>query len=60
VSCSVAGIEILELVKKRRTERLSAELADWHEDEIAGAITTLERLTSSLAPLVIDTRRTNS
>ena len=60
VSCSVAGLEILDIVKKRRTERLSAELSDWHEDEIAGAITTLERLTSSLAPLVIDTRRTNS
>jgi len=60
VTCSAAGIEILALVGKRRTERLSAELADWDEEEITGAIATLERLTASLSPLVVDTRRINS
>ncbi|MEU5840514.1 MarR family transcriptional regulator [Rhodococcus sp. NPDC047139] len=60
VSCSESGLEILDLVRKRRTERLSAELADWDETEIASAITTLERLTASLAPLVVDPRRSNS
>lgn len=51
VSCSAAGVEVLDLVRKRRTERLSAALAGWDEEHIITAIGVLDRLNASLAPI---------
>lgn len=51
VSCSASGHEVLALVGKRRTERLSAALAEWDDDQIVTALDVLDRLDSALASI---------
>lgn len=51
VSCTAKGLEVLESVRERRTERLSAELTDWDQEQIAEALDVLRRLNASLIPI---------
>lgn len=55
VSCTADGLEVLESVRARRTERLSAELTDWDQQQIADALDVLRRINTSLIPIATAT-----
>lgn len=61
VRCTPAGMEVLEAVRERRTERLTAQLTDWDQQQATDAIEVLHRLNASLLPIATATaRRTTS
>ncbi|MEE2032425.1 MarR family winged helix-turn-helix transcriptional regulator [Rhodococcus chondri] len=61
VSCSPDGREILRTIQERRTERLTAELTDWDQQQVVEALAVVGRLNSTLAPIAGSTpQRTSS
>jgi len=59
--CTRKGLDVLESVRELRTERLSAELADWDQQQVDDAIAVLRRLNASLLPIATATaQRTSS
>ena len=55
VRCTAEGLDVLEAVRGRRTERLSAELGDWDQQQAVDAIEVLRRLDASLLPIATAT-----
>lgn len=51
VRCSPEGSEVLVSIQQRRAERLSAQLTDWDQQQVADALDVLERLNESLTPI---------
>lgn len=51
ISCSPTGIEALRQLRERRIERMSAELVDWNDEQLAHALDVVDRLNVTMAPL---------